>query len=49
MAKVFLNALNYYTGLAYEGWPVLKEKEKRVYFMQIKDLLKKANQYFKKI
>lgn len=49
MAKVFLNALNYYTGLAEEGWSVLTEKEKRVYFIQIRDLLKKVNQYFKKI
>lgn len=48
MAKVFLNALNYYTGLVYEGWSILTEREKKTYFIQIKDLLRKANQYFKK-
>lgn len=48
MAKVFLNALNYYTGLAYEGWSVLTKKEKNIYFTQIKNLLGKANYYLKK-
>lgn len=49
MAKVFLNALNYYTGLAYEGWSILTKKEKKLYSIQIKDLLEKTNKYFKKI
>lgn len=48
LAKVFLNSLNYYTGLAYEGWPVLTKKEKEVYRIQIRDLLEKINQYLKK-
>lgn len=48
LAKVLLNSLNYYTGLAYEGWPVLKDKEREVYFNQIRDLIEKVNQYFKK-
>lgn len=48
LAKVSLNALNYYTGLAYEGRFVLTEKEKKTYLIQIKDLLGKINHYLKK-
>ena len=48
LAKVFLNSLNYYTGLAYEGWSVFTKKEKEVYHIQIRDLLEKINQYLKK-
>ncbi|GEM_PF-1753967 len=48
LAKVFLNALNYYTGLAHEGWPVLRKEEKKAYFIRIRGLLEKINQYLKK-
>ena len=48
LAKVFFNSLNYYTGLAYEGWSVFTKKEKEVYHIQIRDLLEKINQYLKK-
>lgn len=48
MAKVYLNGLNYYTGLAYEGWNLLTKKEKEAYLTKITELLEGANLYLKK-
>ncbi len=43
-SKIFLDALHFVVGFAYNGWPTIDEKAKKSFKAKIKDLLKKINQ-----
>lgn len=43
-SKIFLDALNFVVGFAYNGWPTINERAKKGFKVKIKDLLKKINQ-----
>lgn len=43
-SKIFLDALHFVVGFAYNGWPTIDEKAKKSFKIKIQDLLKKINQ-----